>query len=379
MVKLRRAQVVFGVSVALVVALVTSAAAQSSASAGKAAPAKTSDKPWTAPKTPWGDPDLQGTWTTDSAFGIPLQRPQQFAGRAELNDEEFAQKVERDTRTRSNAESAVGSFRGDGAWLTKSFRQTSLIVEPADGTLPPLTPEAERKRQLAPRGTYGDGPFDGPEDFTMYDRCLTLGVVGSMTPKIYGNGHRIVQGPGYVAIMNEMIHEARVIPLDGRPHAGKSLQMYMGDGRGHWDGQTLVVETTNLNGKTGYSDVEAKLVERITRVEPDVLRYEVTVDAPRTYTRPVKISIPLTSPPGYQVLPYECHEGNRALMQALSGARAEDKALEEDLKNGVVRARKPVQNGLTVGGTRVGEPGPGGAATAPPPAPPATTTAPTGR
>ena len=157
-------------------------------------------------------------------------------------------------------------------------------MEPADGTLPPLTPEAERKRQLAPRGTYGDGPFDGPEDFTMYDRCLTLGVVGSMTPKIYGNGHRIVQGPGYVAIMNEMIHEARMIPLDGRPHAGKSLQMYMGDGRGHWEGQTLVVETTNLNGKTGYSDVEAKLVERITRVEPDVLRYEVTVDAPRTYT-----------------------------------------------------------------------------------------------
>jgi hypothetical protein len=357
---------VVAASVALVVAEVP-AAGQAPSPGAKAAPAKTSDKSWAAPKTPWGDPDLQGTWTTDSAFGIPLQRPQQFAGRAELNDEEFAQKVERDTRTRSNAENAVGSFRGDGAWLTKSFRQTSLIVEPADGTLPPLTPEAERKRQLAPRGTYGDGPFEGPEDFTMYDRCLTLGVVGSMTPKIYGNGHRIVQGPGYVAIMNEMIHEARMIPLDGRPHTGKGLQMYMGDGRGHWEGQTLVVETTNLNGKTGYSDVEAKLVERITRVEPDVLRYEVTVDAPRTYTRPVKISIPLTSPPGYQVLPYECHEGNRALMQALSGARAEDKALEEDLKNGVVRARKPVQNGLTVGGARVGEPGPGGGRAGAPP------------
>jgi hypothetical protein len=351
-------------------------AGQTSSSGAKAASTKSGDKPWTASKTPWGDPDLQGTWTTDSAFGIPLQRPQQFAGRAELSDEEFAQKVERDTRTRSNAENAVGSFRGDGAWLTKSFRQTSLIVEPADGTLPPLTPEAERKRQLAPRGTYGDGPFDGPEDFTMYDRCLTLGVVGSMTPKIYGNGHRIVQGPGYVAIMNEMIHEARVIPLDARPHPGKSLQMYMGDGRGHWEGQTLVVETTNLNGKTGYSDVEAKLVERITRVEPDVLRYEVTVDAPRTYTRPVKISIPLTSPPGYQVLPYECHEGNRALMQALSGARTEDKALEDDLKNGIVRARKPVQNGLTVGGARVGEPGPGGGGAG---APPTAAPTPTGR
>jgi hypothetical protein len=360
---------VLAAAVTFVVASVPPAMGQSTAAGTKATPAKTSEKPWNAPKTPWGDPDLQGTWTTDSAFGIPLQRPQQFSGRAELNDEEFAAKVKRDEETRTRAENAVGSFRGDSAWLTKSFRQTSLIVEPADGTLPPLTPEAERKRQLAPRGTYGDGPFDGPEDFTMYDRCFTLGVVGSMTPKIYGNGHRIVQGPGYVAIMNEMIHETRVIPLDGRPHPGKNLQMFMGDGRGHWEGQTLVVETTNLNGRTGYSDVEAKLVERITRVEPDVLRYDVTIDAPRTYTRPVRISIPLTSPAGYQVLPYECHEGNRALMQALSGARAEDLALEEDLKNGIVRARKPVQNGLTVGGARIGEPGPGGAATgAPPPA-----------
>jgi len=360
---------VLAAAVTFVVASVPPAMGQSTAAGTKATPAKTSEKRWNAPKTPWGDPDLQGTWTTDSAFGIPLQRPQQFAGRAELNDEEFAAKVKRDGETRTRAENAVGSFRGDSAWLTKSFRQTSLIVEPADGTLPPLTPEAERKRQLAPRGTYGDGPFDGPEDFTMYDRCFTLGVVGSMTPKIYGNGHRIVQGPGYVAIMNEMIHETRVIPLDGRPHPGKNLQMFMGDGRGHWEGQTLVVETTNLNGRTGYSDVEAKLVERITRVEPDVLRYDVTIDAPRTYTRPVRISIPLTSPAGYQVLPYECHEGNRALMQALSGARAEDLALEEDLKNGIVRARKPVQNGLTVGGARIGEPGPGGAATgAPPPA-----------
>jgi hypothetical protein len=353
-------------ALALVALTVAPLAGQAPAPGSKAA--ATNGKSWTTPKTPWGDPDLQGTWTTDSAFGIPLQRPDQFAGRAELNDEEFAQKVERDTRTRKAAENAIGSFRGDGAWLTKSFRQTSLIVEPADGKLPPLTPEAERRRLLAPRGTYGDGPFDGPEDFTMYDRCLTLGVVGSMTPKIYGNGHRIVQGPGYVAIMNEMIHEARVIPLDGRAHAGKHIQTYMGDGRGHWEGQTLVVETTNLNGRTNYSGVEGKLVERITRVAPDELRYEVTIDDPGTYTRSVKIAIPLTSPPGYQVLPYECHEGNRALFQALSGARAEDRALEEDLKKGIIRARKPVQNGLTVGGARQGEPGLGQSGNATPPA-----------
>ena len=167
----------------------------------------------------------------------------------------------------------------------RSARRRS-IVEPADGELPPLTPEAQRKRALAPRGTYGNGPLDGPEDFTFYDRCISLGVVGSLTPKIYGNGHRIIQTPGYVAIMNEMIHETRVIPLDNRPHPGKNIRMYMGDSRGHWEGNTLVVETTNLNGKPNYSGQSTRtLVERFTRVEPDVLRYEAIIDDPKTYTR----------------------------------------------------------------------------------------------
>ena len=274
-----------------------------------------------------------------------------------MTDDEFKAKVERDTRTRKTAETvgdgSIGAISTDGAWLTKTFRQTSLIVEPVDGRLPPLTPEAERKRALAPRGTYGNGPLDGPEDFTMYDRCITLGVVGSVTPKIYGNGHRIVQGPGYVAFLNEMIHEARLIPLDGRPHVGANIRMYMGDSRGHWEGNTLVVETTNLNGKTNYSDVDMKLVERFTRTAADELRYDAYINDPKSYARPFRISIPLTSPPGYQVLHYDCHEGNRALMQGLGGERAEDRALEEDRKKGIIRPRKPVQNGLGVGGSPV--------------------------
>ena len=309
-------------------------------------------------RTPWGDPDLQGTWSGDSAQAIPMQRPAEFAGRADLNDEEFKAKVERDTATRKRALNAAGSFAGDGAWLDKTFRQTSLIVEPADGRLPPLTPEAERKRALAPRGTYGNGPLDGPEDFTYYDRCISLGVVGSLTPKIYGNGHRIIQAPGYVAIMNEMIHETRVIPLDNRPHPGKSIRMYMGDSRGHWDGNTLVVETANLNGRPNYSGVDSKLVERFTRVEPDLLRYEATIDDPATYTRRVKISIPMTAPAGYQMLPYECHEGNSALRQGLGGERAEDRKLEEDAKNGIIRPRRPIQGELTVGGAPIAAPAP---------------------
>src|SRR5438094_727921 len=171
-------------------------AAQSQA----ASKAGTGSKAATGPRTPWGDPDLQGTWSGDSAQAIPMQRPAQFAGRADLTDEEFKAKVDRDTATRKRALGASGSFAGDGAWLDKTFRQTSLIVEPADGALPPLTPEAQQKRALAPRGTYGNGPLDGPEDFTFYDRCISLGAVGSLTPKIYGNGHRIIQTPGYVAI-----------------------------------------------------------------------------------------------------------------------------------------------------------------------------------
>jgi len=328
---------------------------------------------WTPPRTPWGDPDLQGIWTSDSANGIPLQRPLQLGTRAELTDEEFAQKVARDERTRTAAQNAVGSFRGDNAWLTKSFRQTSLIVEPADGRVPAYTPGADRRR--SPQGTYGEGPLDGPEDFTMYDRCITLGVIGPLMPKIYGNGSRIVQAPGYVAIMYEMVHDARIIPLDGRPHLGHTIRQYLGDSRGRWEGNTLVVETTNLTDRTNAPggggirhSSEIKLIERLTRTADDVLQYEVLIDDPKTYTRPWRISLPLTSPPGYQLLPYDCHEGNLALLQALGGERAEDQALEEDRKKGIIRPRRLIQ-GLTVPGGPLGPPGPaGGAAPAAAPA-----------
>jgi hypothetical protein len=320
---------------------------------GKSARASTSSS-WHTPKTPWGDPDLQGTWTTDSAYAIPLQRPEKFTGRAELTDAEFKAKVDEDTKRRTRAltvgDGSIGAISEDAAWLTRTFRQTSLIVEPADGKMPPLTPEAQERQARAPQGTYGNGPLDGPEDFGLYDRCITLGVIGSVMPKIYGNGHRIIQAPGYVAFLNEMVHEHRIIPLDGRPHVGATIQTYMGDSRGHWEGNTLIVETLNLNGKAPFLGGR-KIIERFTRLEPELLQYEALIDDPGTYTRPLKVSIPLTSPPGYQVLAYDCHEGNKALVQALGGEREEDRALEEDRKKGIIRARKPVQNGLTVGGS----------------------------
>jgi hypothetical protein len=182
-----------------------------------------------------------------------------------------------------------------------------------------------------------------------------------MLPKIYGNGHSIVQAPGLVAIMNEMVHETRLVPLDGRPHRSAAITSYMGDSRGRFEGSTLVVETTNFNGRGNFfgmgnlSGVHAKLVERFTRVEPDVLRYEVTITDPETFTHPVTIRIPLTSPGGYQVLPYDCHEGNYALLQALGAERAEDRALEADRKKGINRPRRPVQDGLGIGGSLASE------------------------
>jgi hypothetical protein len=348
----------------ILVVLLTASATFAQPSAGRAAntasPATTGT--WTPDRTPWGDPDLQAVWSGDSAFGIPLQRPEELGTKAELTDREFAEKVKRDEAIRQRAENAVGSFRNDNSWLTRSFRQTSLIVDPPNGRTPALVPGAEQRR--TPPGTYGNGPLDSPADFTLYDRCVTLGVVGSMTPKIYGNGYRIVQAPGYAVIMSEMIHEARVIPLDGRPHVGTGVRGYLGDSRGHWEGNTLVIETTNFNGKATtpgnnvLASSELKIVERITRVEKDLLRYEATITDPKTYTRPYTISIPYTSPEGYQVLPYECHEGNLAILQGLGGERAEDKALEEDAKRGIVRPRRPIQGGLTVGGQPMPEGGP---------------------
>ena len=307
------------------------------------------------PKTPWGDPDLQGVWSGDSAQAIPMARQAQFAGRAELTDEEYKAKVDRDTASRKRSLNASGAFALDGAWLDRTFRQTSLIVEPADGVLPPLTPEAQAKRATAPRGTYGNGPLDGQEDFTFYDRCISLGAVGSLTPKIYGNAHRIVQAPGFVALTDEMIHETRIIPLDGRPHPGKKIMSYMGDSRGHWEGDTLVVETTNFNGKLNYSGLGSTLVEKFTRTEPGVLIYEAIVDDPTTYTRRVRLSIPYTSPPGYQLLPYECHEGNSAVRQGLGGEREEDRRLAEDAAKGITRPRRPIQGELGVGGNPIGQ------------------------
>jgi hypothetical protein len=337
--------------------------AQAPAAAGKAA---ASAKSHAVPRTPWGDPDLQGTWSTDDMRAVPMQRPEQLAGRAELNDEEFAQRAASQARAKhEEANRSTGTAFGFDVGF-RAFRQTSIVVDPVDGRIPPLTPEGQRATALVNR-QRNSSPASWT-DRSFYDRCITRGVLGSALPVIYGNGNRILQTPGYVVINYEMVHDTRVIPLDNRPHVSSKVRLYLGDARGHWEGNTLVVETTNLKGNTTgagpngggtpLSD-EARLVERFTRVAEDVIDYEVTIEDPKTYTRPWRILLKFTTQPGYQVLPYECHEGNLALSNILSAARSEDLATAEALKKGLPPPPPSAWQGNEVNGGGAPPPPPG--------------------
>jgi len=315
-------------------------------------------------RTPWGEPDLQGVWSSDDTAGIPLSRQEQYGNRLYLTEQEYVERSKRVERGVDQAENeATSSFRSDFA--RRAFAQTSLIVDPADGRMPAYT--AEGVKRPMPRGTYGNGPLDGVTDFSLYERCITRGIAGSTLRVVYGNGQRIVQSPGVVALSYEMVHDTRVIYTDGRPHIGQAIRQYLGDSRAHWEGDELVVETTNLtdrtaiglNGNGNRHSTQMKLTERFKRVADNVLQYQLTVDDPVTYVRPFTLSLPLTPLDGGRLLPYDCHEGNYALLQALGGERAEDRALEADKARGIDRPRRPVQGGLGVGGQPVGEGGGG--------------------
>jgi hypothetical protein len=293
-----------------------------------------------------------------------MSRPEQFGNRLYLNEQEYAERATRVERGVDRAENeATSSFRSDFA--RRAFPQTSLIVDPADGRLPAFTPEGTKRPM--PRGTYGNGPLNGPTDFSLYERCITRGIAGSALRVIYGNGTRIVQAPGIVAVSYEMVHDTRLIYTDGRPHINQAIRQYLGDSLAHWEGEELVVETTNLtdrtaigvNGNGNRHSTQMKLTERFKRVADDIVQYQMTVDDPVTYARPFAMSYPLTPLDGGHLLPYDCHEGNYALLQALGAERAEDRALEADREKGIIRPRRPVQGGLGVGGQPVSEGGPG--------------------
>jgi hypothetical protein len=275
----------------------------------------------TPPRTPWGEPDLQGIW--DYRTITPLERPSELAGKEVFTEEEAAALEERTAKARVD-----DRYYWDRGTKVVGDRRTSLIVDPPDGRIPPLTPEG-RTRAAAGRvqGT------DGAEQRSLTERCITRTL--PRLPDLYNNNYLIVQTPGYVVILMEMIHDARIIPLDGRPHLAQHIRQWHGDSRGRWDGNTLVVDTTNFTDKTNFrgSAENLHLVERFTRVDADTINYEFTIDDPSTFTRPWTAAIPLTKTEGL-IYEYACHEGNDGLADILSVTRAVENAAEEAAKKG---------------------------------------------
>ena len=303
-----------------------------------AASAQSSTTP--APRTPWGDPDLQGYYTNKYEYGTPFEKPAAFSGRsadqlsaqeiAELMKKRQQEAIDRAPFFGGDPEGKIGNsaeFR-DIYEVTKGSRPW-FVIDPADGKIPAVLPEARARLQDSGRsGSFGNGPFNGPEDFSLWERCITRGLPGSMLPGVYGNSYQIVQAPGVVVIRYEMIHETRVIPLDARPNLGKALRFDVGSARGHWEGDTLVVETTNFKQRSAYRNATAdtlRLVERFRRTSSDRVEWSVTVDDPSTWTRPWTFSMPLTRNEDEAVELYECHEGNHAIFNILGAARAAER------------------------------------------------------
>jgi hypothetical protein len=304
-----------------------SAMSKTSASTAKDAP------PQRFPRTPWGDPDLQGVWSSDDEAGVPFERPLGQT-KAKVAGTELEALLEEREHQRVDTTVAIFGLTGGGPvhWFENTGRasaRTSIVVDPADGRVPALTADAQKRqaRRVNPMGSFGGGPFDGPRDFSLYDRCITRGLPAMMFPAIYNNNTRIVQAPGYVALTHEMIHETRIIPLDpsssagSRSFVGGRIRGYLGDARGWWDGDTLVVDTRHFSDKTNYRGAGASLhlVERFRRTHKGI-RYEVMVSDPHTFTRPWTAALNLGK--GRGLYEYACHEGNYAMRNMLSAARA---------------------------------------------------------
>jgi hypothetical protein len=337
---------VLGVAIALVwlAAIPLAGQAQTTAKTGAA----TASKKWTPPRTADGQPDLQGVWANNNA--TPLERPKELAGKPFLTEAEVAAlKAKAGELFGGDGDAAFGddvftaivtgakTFKSSDAttgnynqfWIAdRDFdNRTSLITDPADGRLPPLTPEAQKRRAGANLDRNQRG-LNGPEDRTLSERCITFGA-----PRLqpaYNSYVQIFQTRDSVAIVMETIHDARIIPLDGRPHIGQNLRQWLGDSVGHWEGDTLVVETTNYSPKSDFRGAHEKLhvVERLTRVSPNRIDYEITANDPATWTRPWTAMIPLKLSTE-EMYEYACHEGNEGMAGILAGARAQEKAAAE--------------------------------------------------
>ena len=337
------------VSLAIGVVVVATAAAWQDPVAGQrpaTATKTTKAASGPVPRTEWGQPDLRGIWDFGSA--TPLQRPDALSGKEYLTDEEAAV-VEVQTAQNRSDESRASSCGGVGNYNSFWYdygskvvgsKRSSLVIDPPDGRIPPLTPAAQKRQAAereARRGVANDAPTPGgwleelgPAGLRV--RCMFGNNSGPpMTPGPYNNNVQLFQTPDHVVILNEQIHNARIVPLDGRPHLGQHMRQWSGDSRGRWEGNTLVVDTTNFLRETAFtfygSGANMHLVERFTRVDADTLSYEYTITDPTTWTRPWTVQFPMqkTKGPLYE---YACHEGNYGLTAILSGARAEEAAAE---------------------------------------------------
>jgi hypothetical protein len=286
---------------------------------------------WVAPRTPWGDPDIQGLWPSGDWRRVPLQRPEELGTRSVLTPEEFA---ERERQAATDAAADAAEFAAPAAevsntppsyWQDRGSAklQASLIVDPQNGRLPARTPQVEQRIAARAAARQGRGPADSWEDRSLYERCISRGIT-SFLPTLYNNGNEILQSKGFVVIRHEMINETRIVPITDKPFS--NIRTYMGEARGRWDGDTLVVESTNfITDRTAISGTPVsdalRLIERFTRVDPHTLRYEMTVDDPQTWVQPWTVSFELTEDPGYPLIEYACHEGNYAMANILRAAR----------------------------------------------------------
>ena len=303
---------------------------------GSAAGQAAGNAAWVVPRTPDGQPDLQGTW--DYRTATPLERPAQFAGKEFLTDQEVAD-YERRAAARDDGR-PPDDARSDPSvhppwWLdygrsVVATRRSSLIVEPPDGRIPPQTGDAQKRAADRRAATRGRGPADSPEDRSLWERCITRGLPEGMLPAGYNNNVQVVQTPGYVVITSEMIHDARIVPIDGRAHAPGAIRSWLGDSRGRWDGDTLVVETTNFSPKTNFrgASENLRLTERLTRVDRDTIEYRFTVEDPGTWTRPWTVTFPLVRSDA-AIYEYACHEANYGLRNILKNARATEPAAQD--------------------------------------------------
>ena len=300
---------------------------------------------WTPPRTPWGDPDLQGNYTNKYEQGTPFERPAEFEGRTldQIKGDELARLVkERADEVLLNSpftggDPVAGNFGGAPAFYDRFEANRGsrlwLVVDPADGKIPAMTPEGQKASaaRAAARAAArkGRGTADSYTDRSLYDRCITRGLPGSMMPANYGNSYRIVQSPGYVAISYEMVHETRLIPLDNRPQVGSAIRQYMGEPRGRWDGNTLIVETSRFKDDPVYrgsNPAALTLIERFTLTAPDKIEWSVTIDDPSSWARPWTFAMPLTRNDDEEIFEYACHEGNLAMPHLLSAARKAEAA-----------------------------------------------------